>query len=102
MLARRLAPLWAERGYAAVGVPYYSPGWPSGTPQFPALPQEFANLPLDLLINVRDALLARGDIDGERIALLGKSKGAERARQGSPSTRSIWSCMPLTCSSMPC
>lgn len=77
MAARRAAPLWAERGYVAVGVPYYSPGWPSGTPQFPELPEGFANLPLERLIDVRDALRARDDVGDKPIGLLGTSKGAE-------------------------
>ncbi|NBB92332.1 MAG: dienelactone hydrolase [Gammaproteobacteria bacterium] len=77
MAARMAAPLWAERGYVAVGYPYYSPSWPSGTPEFPELPEGFVNLRLDKLADVRDVLRGRADIDGDRIGLMGTSKGAE-------------------------
>jgi dienelactone hydrolase len=76
MAARRAAPLWAARGYVAVGYPYYSPSWGPSASSIEGLPTGFAELPLDKLIGVRDALRARGDV-GERIGLLGTSKGAE-------------------------
>lgn len=75
--ARRSAPMWASRGFAAVGYPYYSPAWFGNSQAVPGLPQGFANLPLDKLTRVRDALRARADIDCARIGLLGGSKGAE-------------------------
>jgi dienelactone hydrolase len=77
MAARRAAPLWAARGYVAVGYPYYSPSWgPSGS-SIEGLPNGFVNLPVDKLIEVRDAVRARPDVIGDRIGLLGSSKGAE-------------------------
>lgn len=75
--ARNEAPLWAERGYAAVGLPYYSPAWGNQPQAIPGLPRGFANIPLDTLIGVRDALRLRSDVDSDRIGLLGISKGAE-------------------------
>jgi len=77
--ARGDAPLWADRGYVAVGLPYYSPAWGDQPQQIPGLPRGFANIPLDTLIDVRDALRARDDVDGDRIGLYGVSKGAEFA-----------------------
>ncbi len=75
--ARAMAPTWAARGYAAVGYPYYSPAWGDQPQAVPGLPRAFADLPVDKLIGVRDALRARPDIDADRIGLLGVSKGAE-------------------------
>jgi dienelactone hydrolase len=77
MAARRAAPLWAARGYVAVGYPYYSPSWGPSASSIEGLPTGFANLPIDKLVDVRDAVRARPDVDGERIGLLGSSKGAE-------------------------
>jgi dienelactone hydrolase len=75
--ARGDAPLWADRGYVAVGLPYYSPAWGDQPQRIPGLPRGFANIPLDTLIGVRDALRTRGDVDADRIGLYGVSKGAE-------------------------
>jgi dienelactone hydrolase len=77
MTARMAAPLWAERGYLAVGYPYHSPSWPSGTPEFPELPEDFAKLPLDKLVDVRDAVRELEGVVENRIGLIGTSKGAE-------------------------
>ena len=75
--ARASAPLWAARGFAAVGYPYYSPAWGDQPQQIPGLPGGFADIPLDKLIDVRGALSKRGDVQTDRIGLLGTSKGAE-------------------------
>lgn len=75
--ARAMAPMWADRGYAAVGYPYYSPAWGDQPQAVPGLPRAFANLQVDRLADVRDALIERGDIQPDRIGLLGVSKGAE-------------------------
>lgn len=77
LAARRLAPMLADRGYAAVGFPYYAPGWPSPEARIEGLSDGFANLALDRLEALRDTLRARPDIDGDRIGLHGTSKGAE-------------------------
>jgi dienelactone hydrolase len=75
--ARAMAPQWAARGYVAVGYPYYSPAWGDQPQQVPGLPRGFANIPLDGLETVFEALKARDDVDADRVALLGISKGAE-------------------------
>jgi len=75
--ARFSAPLWAARGYAAVGYPYYSPAWGDMPQAVPGLPRAFSEIPIDHLIDVRAALEARGDIQMDRIGLYGVSKGAE-------------------------
>ncbi|MEL7447834.1 MAG: acyl-CoA thioester hydrolase/BAAT C-terminal domain-containing protein [Pseudomonadota bacterium] len=75
--ARTSAPLWAARGYAVVGYPYYSPAWGDQPQAVPGLPRAFANIAVDRLAEVRDALRARGDVQMDRIALYGVSKGAE-------------------------
>ncbi len=80
--ARDLAPRWASRGYAVVGLPYYSPAWGDQPQQIPGLPRAFADIPIDRLGSVRDFLAARDDIDASRIGILGVSKGAEMALAG--------------------
>lgn len=80
--ARDLAPRWASRGYAVVGLPYYSPAWGDQPQQIPGLPRAFADIPIDRLESVRDFLAARDDIDASRIGILGVSKGAEMALAG--------------------
>lgn len=76
--ARTHGPGFAERGYAVLGLPYYSPAW-GGTPQFPELPQDFVDIPVELAAQARDWLAARDDIDADAIAVMGDSKGAEMA-----------------------
>ena len=77
--ARAMAPLFAARGYLAVGYPYYSPAYGDQPQAVPGLPRAFANIPVDRLADVRDALRARGDVQMDRIGLYGVSKGAEYA-----------------------
>ncbi len=72
----------ASRGYAVVGLPYYSPAYWGQEPQFPQLPRGFHNIPVDRLEQVRDWLIARDDVMGDRIGLYGVSKGAEFALLG--------------------
>lgn len=76
--ARTYGPALAQRGYAVLGLPYYSPSW-GGNPQFPELPQAFVDIPVDLAGQARDWLAAREDIDPDAIAVMGDSKGAEMA-----------------------
>ena len=76
--ARTHGPGFAERGYAVLGLPYYSPAW-GGTPQFPELPQDFVDIPVERAAQARDWLAARDDIDADAIAVMGDSKGAEMA-----------------------
>ena len=75
--ARSLGAKFASRGYAVLGLPYYSPYYGSGPRQFPELPAAFDSIPLDKIEVARDWLLARDDVDGSQIALYGASKGAE-------------------------
>ncbi|TQK03364.1 acyl-CoA thioester hydrolase/BAAT C-terminal domain-containing protein [Herbaspirillum sp. SJZ107] len=78
--ARELAMRLAAHGFAAVGLPYYSPAAPGRTErELPALPASFVEIPVDRLNQVRDWLAARDDVDDGRIALYGVSKGAEFA-----------------------
>ncbi|MEM8635453.1 MAG: acyl-CoA thioesterase/BAAT N-terminal domain-containing protein [Pseudomonadota bacterium] len=75
--ARNIGTKLASRGYAVLGVPYYSPAYGNAPQQFPALPAAFENIPIDKMEIARDWIQSRGDVDGSRIALYGASKGAE-------------------------
>ena len=78
--ARDEAPRLASRGFAVLGLPYYSPpGWPSAAREIPELPEAFADIPVDRLNTVHEWLKSREDVDTSRIALYGTSKGAEFA-----------------------
>lgn len=82
-LVTRDAPVWASRGYAVLALPYYSPPrWaPQGpmAPDLPALPQAFADIPVDRLQAAHDWLRAQPEVDATRIGSVGTSKGAEFA-----------------------
>ena len=80
--ARAIALRLASRGFAVLGLPYYSPTNRDGEQQFPDLPSAFAALPIDRLEVVRDWLRQRADVDGERIGVWGVSKGGEFALAG--------------------
>lgn len=71
----------ASLGYAVVGLPYYSPDWGAYGPpkEIPDLPGSFIDIRIDQIAELRDALSGRPDIDVNRIALFGGSKGAEFA-----------------------
>ncbi len=91
-VARLMAPKLASHGYAVLGLPYYSPGGYSAngaTPaELPALPAAFADIPVDRLQQARDWLAHQPNVDAERIAVYGVSKGAEFALIAS--TRMPW------------
>jgi len=72
-----IGPRLAARGFAALSLPYYSSGWSGAS--IPGLPTAFRVIPIDRLGAVRDWLTARRDVDGDRIALYGASKGGEFA-----------------------
>jgi len=78
--ATELAMRLAARGFAAIGLPYYSPAAPGRSErELPALPASFVDIPVDRLNAVRDWLATRPEVDARRIALYGVSKGAEFA-----------------------
>jgi dienelactone hydrolase len=69
------SPSWASRGFAVLGLPYYSPG--SGEREIPELPAAFADIPVDRLNAAFEWLKQRPEVDVARVALVGGSKGAE-------------------------
>jgi dienelactone hydrolase len=73
--ARDRAPRFASRGFAVLGLPYYSPG--RDEREIPELPAAFADIPVDRLNTVLEWLKRRPEVDASRVALLGASKGAE-------------------------
>lgn len=78
--AREEAPKLASRGFVVLGLPYYSPpAMPGGPRELPALPADFADIPLERLQQLRDWIATREDLDARRIVLYGVSKGAEYA-----------------------
>jgi dienelactone hydrolase len=69
---------FASRGFAAMSLPYYSPKqWPDMKQEVPGLPANFVNIEINRLNEARNYLRTRADVDGERIAIYGVSKGAE-------------------------
>lgn len=77
--ARGLAPRFLAKGYAVLGVPYYSPAWGDREQQFPDLPRAFAEIPVEKAETARAWLAARDDVRAEDIGIYGVSKGAEFA-----------------------
>lgn len=78
--AREESPRLASRGFAVLGLPYYSPPvWPSPAREIAELPEAFADIPVDRLNAVYAWLKTRDDVDSSRIAIYGGSKGAEFA-----------------------
>lgn len=77
----RFGPILARMGYAAVGLPYYSPNWGDygPPPKFPDLPGSFIDIRVDQIADLREALRAMPVADVERFGLFGASKGAEFA-----------------------
>lgn len=77
----RFGPILAQMGYAAVGLPYYSPDWGEhGPPKaLPELPGGFLDIRVDQIAELREALRAVPGVDVERFGLLGASKGSEFA-----------------------
>lgn len=74
--ARTSGRRFASRGYAALGLPYYSPAW--GSPQkIPGLPKGFANIDVDYLRRAVDEAAKRDDLDTSKLGFYGVSKGAE-------------------------
>ncbi len=78
---RVMGPVLAGLGYAAVGLPYYSPNWGEygPPPQFPDLPGSFIDIRVDQIAELRQALRGVPAADVERFGLFGGSKGSEFA-----------------------
>ena len=74
-VARTSSPRFASRGFAVLGLPYYSPG--SSEREIPELPAAFADIPVDRLNAAFDWLKQRPEVDASRVGLVGTSKGAE-------------------------
>lgn len=77
----RFGPILARMGYAAVGLPYYSPDWGEyGPPKaLPEIAGSFVDIRVDQLADLREALRGVPAADVERFGLLGASKGSEFA-----------------------
>lgn len=77
----RFGPILAAMGYAAVGLPYYSPDWAEyGPPKaLPEIAGSFVDIRIDQLAELREALRSNPEADIERFGLFGASKGAEFA-----------------------
>ncbi|RZJ38436.1 MAG: hypothetical protein EON86_15735, partial [Brevundimonas sp.] len=77
----RFGPILARMGYAAVGLPYYSPNWGEygPPPKFPDLPGSFIDIRVDQIATLRDTLRGMPGADVSRFGLFGASKGAEFA-----------------------
>lgn len=76
--ARAMAPLFAARGYATLGLPYYDPGY-DPSDRIEGLPNSFTAIPVDRLATVREWLKTQPNADANRIGIWGASKGAEFA-----------------------
>jgi dienelactone hydrolase len=76
--AKAYAPVFAALGFAALGLPYYSPGYDPAD-RVPGLPTSFTEIPVDRLAAVKAWIEAQPDLDGHRIAIWGVSKGGEFA-----------------------
>jgi len=76
-VARDRSPRFASRGFAVLGLPYYSPG--AKDREIPELPAAFADIPVERLDAAFAWLKARPEVDASRVALVGVSKGAEFA-----------------------
>jgi dienelactone hydrolase len=75
--ARTYAPLFAARGYAVLGLPYYSPAF--NPDKVPGLPTSFTDIPVDRLAEVHAWLRKQSGVNLDRIGIWGLSMGAEFA-----------------------
>jgi dienelactone hydrolase len=76
--AREFAPLFAARGFATLGLPYYDPGFDAAN-AVKGLPKAFIEIPVDRLTAVKAWLDTQPEADTRRIGIWGVSKGAEFA-----------------------
>ncbi len=70
---------WASHGFSVLALPYYSPPDNNGKQEVPGLPATFDRIPVERLNSARAWLQKRADVDGNRIGVMGTSKGAELA-----------------------
>lgn len=79
--SERFGPKLASLGYAVVGLPYYSPDWGEYAPPkaIAELPGSFIDIRIDQIAELRAWLQTQPEVDADRIALFGGSKGAEFA-----------------------
>jgi dienelactone hydrolase len=77
VIARVYAPVFAARGYAVLGLPYYSPAF--NPDKVPGLPTSFIDIPVDRLAAVHAWLRQRSGVNLGRIGIWGGSMGAEFA-----------------------
>jgi dienelactone hydrolase len=75
--ARAYAPLFAARGYAVLGLPYYSPAF--NPDKLPGLPTSFTDIPVDRLAAVHAWLRKQRGLNLSRIGIWGVSMGGEFA-----------------------
>jgi dienelactone hydrolase len=74
---RYAAPRLATLGYAVLGLPYHSPSYYGRERQLPELPGSFVNLSVDYVEEAVAFVRQRSDVDPDRVALYGVSKGGE-------------------------
>ncbi len=67
---RRFAELLASRGYAVLALAYFG---------MEGLPDELQSIPLEYFDRAIDGFVRRTEVDGDRLAVLGSSKGGELA-----------------------
>jgi dienelactone hydrolase len=65
-----VAAAFASKGYVALALAYF---------RVPGLPKELVNIPLEYFLSATEWLRAHPSVDPERIAVYGKSRGAEAA-----------------------
>jgi dienelactone hydrolase len=75
--ARTFAPLFAARGYAVLGLPYYSPSF--NPDKVLGLPTSFIDIPVDRLTAVHAWLSHQSGVNLDRVGLWGASMGGEFA-----------------------
>ena len=76
----RTAPIFAQAGYVAVSVAYFGA---------PGLPQSLQEIPVETVGNALATVEKRADVDPQRIAILGVSKGGELALLAASTYRDI-------------
>lgn len=72
------AALLASHGYVALGLAYFQ-GFQAGDAAVAQLPKMLMNIPLEYFIKAANWLKQQADVDPNRIAIMGWSKGAEAA-----------------------